>query len=489
MRALVFLTLAIFQGGSRAAQWPLAHPAASSPHVVERPVAAEQQAVKAGRFTKKRQDNSTCPTYGESQWTGTINVSKGHDLFYWFFESRGDPDKDPIILWMNGGPGASSTLGLFDELGPCWLLPDVDKAEPNQWSWNNNASLIFLDQPAGAGLSYLADGLPLAAREEDTAEDFQQFLNVFFTDVFPEKKHLPIHIAAESYGGHYGPVYLHHILESRRYRSETAFWGRFESLILVDAVIDFTGPFYGMYELFCDHREEKGILNATACQQIALHIPELQRLGDSCQLAYKESAECNALWDYGDRYINAAYKDEIMAVNKKCDPESSWLDCGDPSKGNLTSYLNQDWVKKALDKDASFAFDLMGRRFFATFSRAALWKPTTRELVDVLEEHAAESSVADVRLLVVNGNLDPLVTTPGTKWQYDRLRWSEQADFAAKKWRPLPDGLAATGEWKATSSGRLALVTVDGAGHTVPGDVREGSYRILQRWLDGGWRM
>lgn len=131
----------------------------------------------------------------------------------------------------------------------------------------------------------------------------------------------------------------------------------------------------------------------------------------------------------------------------------------------------------------------MGRRFFATFSQAALWKPTTRELVHVLEEHAAKNSVADIKLLVINGNLDPLVTTPGTKWTYDRLRWSGQADYAVKKWLPLPDGLAASGEWKATSNGRLAFVAVNDAGHTVPGDVREGSYRILQRWLAAGWRM
>ena len=309
MRAVRSVIFGFLASSAGAAQW---QPSDQRP-LAKSPIAAGKPSLKTEHFTKKRQDNATCPTYGESQWTGTINVSEGHDLFYWFFESRNDPDNDPIILWMNGGPGASSTLGMFDELGPCWLLPGVDKAEPNPWSWNNNASLLFLDQPAGAGLSHLADGLPLAAREEDTAQDFQQFLNIFFSDVFPAKSHLPIHIAAESYGGHYGPVYLHHILESRRYDSKTAFWGNITSLILVDSVIDFTGPFFGMYELFCDDRENKGILNATACEQIALHLPELQRLGESCQLAYKESAECNALWDYGDRYINGPYKAEVAA--------------------------------------------------------------------------------------------------------------------------------------------------------------------------------
>lgn len=268
---------------------------------------------QVGHFTKKKQDNSTCPTYGESQWTGAVTVDKGRDLFYWYFDSRNDPENDPIIIWMNGGPGGSSMLGLFDELGPCWLDAESNTAEPNPWSWNNNASLLVLDQPAGSGLSHLADGLPLPVREEDTAQDFQQFLNIFFSNVFPSKRHLPIHIATESYGGHYGPVYLYHILQSRQYDSKTAFWGRIDSLILVSALIDFTGTFVGTYELLCDDREKKGILNATACEDIARNLPEQERLGRSCQLAYTAGEECTAAHKHGDSIIHAAYKELVQA--------------------------------------------------------------------------------------------------------------------------------------------------------------------------------
>ena len=52
-----------------------------------------------------------------SAYTGYIDVEARH-LFFYFFESRRDPDADDVIFWTNGGPGASSSMGLFMELGP-----------------------------------------------------------------------------------------------------------------------------------------------------------------------------------------------------------------------------------------------------------------------------------------------------------------------------------------------------------------------------------
>lgn len=273
---------------------------------------SEVPAFKAGQFTKKLQDNETCPTYGEAQYTGTIDVTDTHRLFYWYFDSRNDPENDPIILWMNGGPGGSSLLGLFNEMGPCWLDAKTDIPEPNKWAWNNNASLIFLDQPAGVGFSSRAEGVPPPAGDMDGAEDFQQFLNIFFDKVFPEKKKLPLHIAAESYGGHYGPVYVDHILNSRRWNSKNAFWGKIASMILVDAVLDFSGLSVGVYELLCEDVEKTNILNHTSCEKIAHNLPELQRLGVSCDLTY-DGRECMASAAYMDGFIHKYYVELVEA--------------------------------------------------------------------------------------------------------------------------------------------------------------------------------
>lgn len=57
---------------------------------------------RRGQFTKLEQDGQVCPTRGEKQWTGTVDVTDDRRLFYWFFDSRNDPANDPVILWFNG---------------------------------------------------------------------------------------------------------------------------------------------------------------------------------------------------------------------------------------------------------------------------------------------------------------------------------------------------------------------------------------------------
>jgi carboxypeptidase C (cathepsin A) len=78
------------------------------------------------------------------------------NLFFWFFESRKDSKVAPLAVWLNGAgqAGGSSMKPLFHGTGPCYVSSDSKTTTPNPWSWNNEANVLYIDQPVQTGFSY-----------------------------------------------------------------------------------------------------------------------------------------------------------------------------------------------------------------------------------------------------------------------------------------------------------------------------------------------
>ena len=53
----------------------------------------------------------------ETYYSGFINITENSDIFYWWFPSLTNPDTDPLVFWLTGGPGCSSEVALFYENG------------------------------------------------------------------------------------------------------------------------------------------------------------------------------------------------------------------------------------------------------------------------------------------------------------------------------------------------------------------------------------
>lgn len=168
------------------------------------------------------QDRVTSPLPGLHQslsthhYSGYLSVLNGTGhLFYWFFESQSaHPEKDPVVLWLNGGPGCSSLLGQFTELGPVRLRQN-GSLSLNPYAWNQRANVIFLESPLSVGYSYRDDGNYSHPQDDHTTPVANlDALRDFFRK-FPHFAENEFFISGESYGGIYVPTLAVRALEEK----------------------------------------------------------------------------------------------------------------------------------------------------------------------------------------------------------------------------------------------------------------------------------
>ncbi|KAJ6700156.1 SERINE PROTEASE FAMILY S10 SERINE CARBOXYPEPTIDASE [Salix purpurea] len=99
------------------------------------------------------------PPVSFQQFSGyiTVDEKQRRSLFYYFVEAETSPASKPLVLWLNGGPGCSSVgAGAFVEHGP--FRPTTGNSlVRNEYSWNKEANMLYLESPAGVGFSYSAN--------------------------------------------------------------------------------------------------------------------------------------------------------------------------------------------------------------------------------------------------------------------------------------------------------------------------------------------
>jgi carboxypeptidase D len=66
------------------------------------------------RYKEPGKDGVCETTPGVNSYSGYVDLSPESHTFFYFFEARHDPANAPITLWLNGGPGSDSLIGLFE---------------------------------------------------------------------------------------------------------------------------------------------------------------------------------------------------------------------------------------------------------------------------------------------------------------------------------------------------------------------------------------
>ncbi len=208
----------------------------------------------------------------------------GFLTYFRFFEARNSPEEAPLVLWLNGGPGCSSSTGLFFELGPCRIANEGRNTTSNPYSWNTDANIIFLDQPINVGYSYSDDGTTVSTSPV-AGKDVYAFLQLFLNR-FPKYSKAPFHIAAESYGGTYAPNFASVIFKRNR---ELALVPRpkikhinLSSVILANGLTDPYVQYASVPDYVCDGPYPVYPPDHPQCAAIRTKIPTCQRLIKIC---------------------------------------------------------------------------------------------------------------------------------------------------------------------------------------------------------------
>ncbi|KAL5113397.1 hypothetical protein ACEQ8H_008720 [Pleosporales sp. CAS-2024a] len=201
-------------------------------------------------------------TKGVEDYAGYISLDATTNMFFWFFEARDKPSDKPLTLWLNGGPGSDSLIGLFQENGPCSVTQHL-KTKHNPYSWNEHSNMLYLSQPIGVGFSYETTlttsdgryGLVYPDRTNTTKAAaigawhiLQAFLDLS-PQLDPNIKDFTFNLWTESYGGHYGPTFYKYFYEQNEAIKRGTVKGvplRMDTLGIINGIVDeqIQAPYY-----------------------------------------------------------------------------------------------------------------------------------------------------------------------------------------------------------------------------------------------------
>ncbi|CAM8927557.1 unnamed protein product [Rhodiola kirilowii] len=442
----------------------------------------------------------------------TLDESHGKKLFYYFVESERSPKEDPVVLWLNGGPGCSSFDGFVYEHGPFNFeasatnggLPNLHL---NPYSWSKVSSILYLDSPAGVGFSYSQNKSDYVTGDTKTASDSHAFLLKWFAQ-YPEFLSNPFFIAGESYAGVYVPTLSYEVMKGidAGVKPLLNFKGYMVGNGVTDEVFDGNAliPFaHGMGLISDDLHDEvvkacQGNYYDPSTEACESSLAKVDRVLDGLNI-YDILEPC-----YHDTLIRQTTTDKLrlpssfrqlgetqrpLGVRKRMFGRAwpfrapvkdgyvpSWpqllnsnnVPCTDDEVATL--WLNDEAVRKAIHADP--------------ISMAGNWDLCTDKISfyhdagSMIKFHLNLTSKG-YRALIFSGDHDMCVPFTGSQ------AWTRSLGYRiTDEWRPWESNGQVAGFTQAYAN-NLTFLTVKGSGHTVPEYKPREAFDLYSRWLSG----
>jgi len=408
-------------------------------------VAASSSVSDKMDWAKKLQDAN--PLLGGV--TGYLSVgTQGQDMFYWMFPPKDGNTSAPIAFWLQGGPGSSSMYGLLFENGPNTLHNGTIYENP--YAWNNNLTMIFVDNPVGTGFSHSS-----VDQMVQTGADIQQFAEDFvlaFLNKYPQFKGRDMYLTGESYGGHHIPYYANRLFQLGKSNPDINLKGV--------AIGNGWVAASQIYLSYPNYLLQEGMINQT-------QFDSMQPAASGCSFLMKYNPVaaqgqatnyCDYYWDLvvvnstGEEYFDvydirrSTYPDESQVVDFLAMPET--LNFVQASKFN--ALMNDDVYTQLVRLD---------------------WRVDTSPFLQPLLD-------AGLKVLAYNGNKDFICNYISGDYWTSNTTWTGQANF--NKVTQYAD----LGWGKVKQYNNFAFAIIDQAGHMVPMDQPENAKLMLDWFIN-----
>ncbi|KAK3205863.1 hypothetical protein Dsin_019909 [Dipteronia sinensis] len=456
------------------------------------------------RAERRSHSHSSTQDDASEEW-GYVEVRPKAHMFWWLYRSPYRVENStkpwPVILWLQGGPGASGVgIGNFEEVGPL----DTN-LKPRNSTWLRKADLLFVDNPVGTGYSYVEDEKLFVKSDVEAATDLTTLLEEIFNKNQKLQKS-PLYIVAESYGGKFAATLglsALKAIESGKLKLKLGGVALGDSWISPEDFVLSWGPLLrdvsrldknGMES---SNRSEK--YDDYTIQDLQFHLRNSMFLCfflNSLALKIKQQikdgqyVEATSSWsaleglissnsnsvdfynfilDSGMDPVSATATEisEVISMKrysrylsalKSSSSCSSYTPGGD---GDLNSLLNGAIKKKLKIIPENVTWGGQADHVFSSLEGDFM-----RPRIDEVDELLAKG----VNVTIYNGQLDVICSTKGTEAWVEKLKWEGLQRFQSSQRSPLYCGGDRLTRGFSKSYKNLHFYWILGAGHFVPVD-------------------
>ncbi|KAH6921862.1 hypothetical protein HPB50_005529 [Hyalomma asiaticum] len=391
----------------------------------------------------------------------TVNASTGSNLFFLYIKAeKNRSGETPLLLWLEGGPGKSALFGQFLESGPLAIGPDgqLYRRRP---TLQEEADVVYLDQPVGGGYSFTRDRRGFARTLDDIAGSIEEFLRQFLV-LFPENRNRRFYAAGESYGARSALGIVDRLQANRSLplRVSGAILG-----------VPFVAPLLDLMDS-SDYLYSTGLIDARGHRMFSERFQQIKlasQVNRTIAAALLLKTVFNANFDNEPSLYEqlTGYTDHGSVLRTRPEPQAL----------RYQEYVTSDAFKRAIHVAGAMPLEAQKLALGLSLAQSDYFTDVSDTFARVLNS---------TRVLLYTGQMDTVFPAVNTDRYLRRLKWNGQNDLAdaqRETWYSFADAQRPAGY--VTRARNLTYALVSRAGHHATFDEPLALFDLMYSFIHG----